>query len=88
MVNIGVISYSITAVSFGILSLLLLTSWRGRLQGALLVSASIMTMIWSVSVAINAWQAKEKCGLVHQIVAGDSTKSYQTDYTVGIEVPA
>lgn len=57
MVNIGVISYGITTVSYAILSLLLLTSWRGRLQGALLVSASFMTMIWSLSVVNNAWQA-------------------------------
>jgi len=49
--NIAVISYSLTAVFFLGLSVVLLTSWRGRLQGALLVLASLMTVLWAVAAA-------------------------------------
>ncbi len=54
MLDIGVISYSVAALMFLVLSLLLLTSWRGRLQGALLVGACIVTVIWAIVVAYHA----------------------------------
>lgn len=54
MLDIGVISYSVAALMFLVLSLLLLTSWRGRLQGALLVGACIITVIWAIVVAYHA----------------------------------
>ena len=50
-INIPAVSYAIGAVSFLILTLLLLTAWRGRLQGGLLVSASAMTALWCAAVA-------------------------------------
>jgi hypothetical protein len=37
MVNIGAVSYVVGGLAFLILTILLITSWRGRLQGALLV---------------------------------------------------
>lgn len=54
MLNIGAFSYTAAALMFLVLSLLLLTSWRGRLQGALLVSASLLTVAWA---AMAAWHA-------------------------------
>ena len=54
MFDIGIISYSAAALMFLVLSLLLLTSWRGRLQGALLVAACIVTVIWALVVAYHA----------------------------------
>ena len=54
MNNIGVISYAIAAGVFLVLSLLLITSWRGRLQGAMLVSAAVMTSIWAALAALQA----------------------------------
>lgn len=54
MPDIGVISYSAAALLFLVLSLLLLTSWRGRLQGALLVGACVVTVLWAAVVAYYA----------------------------------
>ena len=54
MNNMSLVSYSLAAVLFVILSLLLLTSWRGRLQGALLASATVMTAIWAFVAVFQA----------------------------------
>ena len=53
--NISTVSYTLAAALFVILSVLMLTSWRGRLQGGLLVSATSMTAIWATVVAVYAW---------------------------------
>ena len=53
-VNIPAVSYAIGALAFLVLTLLLLTAWRGRLQGGLLVSASAVTAIWCGAVALYA----------------------------------
>jgi len=47
MMNMESLSYSVAAVAFLILSLLLLTSWRGHLQGALLVATTMVTAVWA-----------------------------------------
>ena len=39
----GIASYGIAALSFLVLTLLLITAWRGRQQGAQLILASAMT---------------------------------------------
>lgn len=49
--TIGTVSYGLGGVLFFILSILLLTSWRGRMQGAILVFASIASTIWSLTLA-------------------------------------
>lgn len=54
MADIGVYSYGAGALAFLVLSTLLLTSWRGRLQGALLVSAVGASLAWSVAAAYEA----------------------------------
>ncbi len=49
---IGAISYSLGAGLFLLLSLLLATGWRGRLQGGLLVAACIGTTVWALTLAL------------------------------------
>jgi putative PEP-CTERM system histidine kinase len=53
-INIPAVSYAIGAGAFLILTLLLLTAWRGRLQGGLLVSASALTAVWCAAVVAYA----------------------------------
>jgi putative PEP-CTERM system histidine kinase len=48
-VNIGVLGYSFTAMLLFFLGVLLLTSWRGRIEGAYLVTAVLVTCLWAVS---------------------------------------
>ncbi|MFO1429703.1 MAG: XrtA/PEP-CTERM system histidine kinase PrsK [Candidatus Competibacteraceae bacterium] len=50
----GAISYSISALGFLLLFLLLLTNWRGRLQGALLVMAVFTTLLSAAAAAYYA----------------------------------
>jgi len=50
-VNVPAVSYGLAGALYGLLTLLLLTAWRGRLQGALLVIASAISMIWCVAQA-------------------------------------
>lgn len=51
MENIGTISYSAGGLFFFVLTLVLLTGWRGRLQGALLVAATAVTTLWAAGLA-------------------------------------
>lgn len=46
--TIGVLSHLLCAISYGALFLLLLTSWRGRLQGRLLLLATGTTLLWAI----------------------------------------
>jgi len=48
--NIASLSYGIAAGAFFLLSLLLLTSWRGRLQGGLLAVATLVTALWAAAI--------------------------------------
>jgi len=52
--SIAVISYSIGALAYLLLCVMLLVSWRGRIHGGLLLLAVAGMMIWA---ATNAWQA-------------------------------
>lgn len=49
--NTASLSYGIAAGAFSILSVLLLTSWRGHLQGALLAAATVVTAIWAMVIS-------------------------------------
>ncbi|MES2900207.1 MAG: XrtA/PEP-CTERM system histidine kinase PrsK [Pseudomonadota bacterium] len=55
MTGIATLSYSIAALSFLILSVLLLTGWRGRKHAPLLAVATVTTCAWS---ALLAWHAQ------------------------------
>jgi putative PEP-CTERM system histidine kinase len=52
--SIGTISYSLGAVAFLLLLLVLLTGWRGRLQGGLLLAAAATSMVWAALLAVRA----------------------------------
>jgi putative PEP-CTERM system histidine kinase len=56
----GALGYALAALLFTGLGLLLLTSWRGRMQGALLVTAVFLSAAWAAALAIQAaWQATD-----------------------------
>ncbi|MCC6474831.1 MAG: PEP-CTERM system histidine kinase PrsK [Burkholderiales bacterium] len=48
---IGTFSYSASGAAFLLVFLLLVSSWRGRLQGALLATACLIMAIWSAGAA-------------------------------------
>ena len=55
--SIGVIGYAADAVAMAVLGLLLVTTWRGRLQGGLLLLAVVATVLWAGLLAVQAqWQ--------------------------------
>jgi putative PEP-CTERM system histidine kinase len=51
----GIASYGIAALSFLVLTLLLITAWRGRQQGAHLIVASAATAIWAAILAVQSY---------------------------------
>ena len=54
MLDPGFVSYGLAATSFLILTLLLLTSWQGRAQGARLVVACAVTAAWAALLAFGS----------------------------------
>src|ERR1700694_4174167 len=46
-ISIGTVSYAAAAMAFLFLSVLLVTTWRGRLQGMLLAVACLGTAVWA-----------------------------------------
>ncbi|MCB1777054.1 MAG: PEP-CTERM system histidine kinase PrsK, partial [Candidatus Competibacteraceae bacterium] len=65
---LGVIGYGATAVGWFILFLLLLTSWRGRLQGGLLVTAVLITLLWALRAAMYAGAEVEGPDWLYQLL--------------------
>lgn len=51
----GIASYGIAALSFLVLTLLLITAWRGRQQGAHLIVASAVTALWAGVLAVQSY---------------------------------
>ncbi len=54
MINLGAVSYGAGAALFLLFTLLLLTAWRGRLQGALMVGASAGSLAWCALLAFHS----------------------------------
>jgi putative PEP-CTERM system histidine kinase len=52
MTLIGTLGYGLAAIAFAVLALLMLTSWRGRLQGGLLVAAAGLSAAWAAAAAL------------------------------------
>lgn len=50
----GSLGYGTAALLFALLGLLLLTGWRGRMQGALLVGATLGTALWAAVLALHS----------------------------------
>lgn len=53
---IGTISYGVCCAAYLVLTALLLASWRGRMQGALLVFAAAVSALWAGSIA---WEGED-----------------------------
>ena len=53
-VSVGTLSYAAAAAAYCFLTVLLITSWRGRLPGALLSFASLVTALWAGAMAYQA----------------------------------
>lgn len=49
--NIGIISYSLSAAGYLLLACLMLSSWRGRPLGAVVIVAAVATIVWGVLAA-------------------------------------
>ncbi len=59
--SIGTLSYAAAAAAYCFLSALLVTSWRGRLPGALLALASVLTAVWAGTLAYeSAWPSASR----------------------------
>lgn len=55
MTAFGIASYGIAALSFLVLTVLLITAWRGRQQGAHLIVASVATALWAALLAVQSY---------------------------------
>lgn len=53
-VSIGTLSYAAAAAAYCFLSVLLIVSWRGRIAGALLTIAALLTAAWAAAMAYQA----------------------------------
>lgn len=54
MTDLGVISYSVSAVLFSLLALSLLFAWRGQLDRLLMLIAASISAVWAAVAAYNA----------------------------------
>ncbi len=55
LTDIATISYAATAVAYLVLAILLLTSWRGRLYGMMLTVACLLSALWAMVLAGQAY---------------------------------
>ncbi|MCP5159801.1 MAG: PEP-CTERM system histidine kinase PrsK [Gammaproteobacteria bacterium] len=68
MTQLGMIGYGASAIGWLILFLLLLTSWRGRLQGGLLVVAVLATLLWALRASFYAGAGVAKIDWLYQVL--------------------
>jgi putative PEP-CTERM system histidine kinase len=61
----GIASYGIAALSFLVLTLLLIPAWSGRQQGAHLILASAMTAIWAGVLAAQSYAGQVPVLLIY-----------------------
>jgi len=65
--SIGVTGYTLAAAAYLVFTILLLTGWRGRLQGGLLVLATGFTVIWATTLAVWSGWRLPGTGLVRAV---------------------
>ena len=58
------VSYALGSLAFLLLSVVLLTGWRGRLQGGLLVTATLLTALWCAAETLWAGWALPHASVV------------------------
>ena len=56
MSEFGALGYALVGGLYAILTVLLLTSWRGRMTGGYLITACVMSVVWSAVLALQAHQ--------------------------------
>ena len=54
MSDFGFLGFAVAALMFLVLSILLITSWRGRLQGGLMLAASVVATLWAALFAVQS----------------------------------
>lgn len=54
MAEFGLLGFAIAALLYLLFSLLLLTSWRGRLQGGLMLTATLVSTLWATVFALQS----------------------------------
>ena len=52
LTNIALISYGCTAVAFAVLTILLLTRWRGNVHGVVMTVTCVLTTLWAATIAM------------------------------------
>jgi putative PEP-CTERM system histidine kinase len=52
--NIGTVSYGLAAAGFLSLAILLVTRWRGRMPGSLLLPATLVSTLWSAALSVQS----------------------------------
>ena len=62
--QIGILSYGLAAIAFGALTALLMSSWRGRVQGALLAGSSAFTALWAAAAAFQVYAGRPQYAVV------------------------
>ena len=72
MVESSVLGYFAASALYLVLSLLLVTSWRGRLQGVLLVCATLTSVLWAAG---NGYSLGVELVYRYQLIALEATKN-------------
>ncbi len=53
MTDFGALSYAVVGIFYAALSVLMLTSWRGRHLGGYLIAACLVTAVWGITLAVS-----------------------------------
>jgi putative PEP-CTERM system histidine kinase len=64
--SIGIIGYAVSATLFLLFSVMLVTSWRGRMEGIYLLIASLVTACWALSAIALQIGASDFTAVVYQ----------------------
>lgn len=65
--NIGFLSYSLGALAFLLLSVLMIVGWRGRQLGVLLLTATVVTTVWAALLAFQSYTDAVPAFLIHTV---------------------
>jgi len=68
LTNVATVSYATAAVAYLFLSMLLLTSWRGRLHGMALTVACLLSALWATTLAYQAAAQGQPISLLTDIL--------------------
>jgi len=66
--SVATVSYATAAAAYLVLSILLLTSWRGRLHGMALIVACLLSTLWAATLAYQAAAQEQPISLLTDIL--------------------